>query len=278
MTADRRIASVRRLPQEGPYVIEVQWMGGRVTRADLASQLLEFKIYEPVRDPEVFKRLEVGDDGWVLEWPGGSEISSDTIVRLAEEFAVDTTMSPDQFRAWRTQENLTLEQAARALGLSRRTIAYYESGGVRIPRVVALATLALSARHIQFVGEKAAYLTSGQSPTRVAQPSAIGSRYGVSFVGMGNLAGPVSHAIFTALAAAPGGGQLMDLAEALGNTASGKVRSEAVPTAASATQAVPENSQFLAHGPSALDLAELIPVYALRLGRDRSAMDQHETN
>jgi DNA-binding XRE family transcriptional regulator len=124
-------------------------MDGRLTRADLASHLLAFKVYEPVRDPAVFERLDVGDDGWTLQWPGGIEIASDTIARLAEEFGVEGSMSPEQFRVWRTHENMTLEQAARALGLSRRTIAYYESGGVRIPRVVALATQALSSRHGQ---------------------------------------------------------------------------------------------------------------------------------
>lgn len=39
----------------------------------------------------------------------------------------------------------TLDAAARALGLSRRMIAYYEKGERPIPRVVALATRALEA-------------------------------------------------------------------------------------------------------------------------------------
>lgn len=37
----------------------------------------------------------------------------------------------------------TLDEAARALGLSRRMVAYYEKGDRPIPRVVALATRAL---------------------------------------------------------------------------------------------------------------------------------------
>jgi DNA-binding XRE family transcriptional regulator len=146
MTRDRRIAAVRRLPDDGPYTVEVRWMDGRVTRVDLASHLFEFKIYEPVRELAAFERVAVGDDGWILEWPGGIEIASDAVARLAEESEVEGLMSPEEFRVWRTHENLTLEQAARALGLSRRTIAYYESGGIRIPRVVALATQALSSR------------------------------------------------------------------------------------------------------------------------------------
>ena len=49
-------------------------------------------------------------------------------------------MSPDAFRHWRERKALTLDAAARALGVSRRMVAYYEQGAKPIPRVVALAT------------------------------------------------------------------------------------------------------------------------------------------
>ena len=53
------------------------------------------------------------------------------------------TMSPDAFRHWRERKAYTLDTAARALGVSRRMVAYYEQGARPIPRVVALATRAL---------------------------------------------------------------------------------------------------------------------------------------
>ena len=40
----------------------------------------------------------------------------------------------------------TLDTAAKALGISRRMVAYYEQGDRAIPRVVALATRGLEAR------------------------------------------------------------------------------------------------------------------------------------
>jgi transcriptional regulator with XRE-family HTH domain len=46
---------------------------------------------------------------------------------------------------WREQCGYTLDAAARALGISRRMVAYYEKGELPIPRVVALATKALEA-------------------------------------------------------------------------------------------------------------------------------------
>ena len=52
-------------------------------------------------------------------------------------------MSADAFRHWRERKAYTLDTAARALGISRRMVAYYEQGERPIPRVVALATRAL---------------------------------------------------------------------------------------------------------------------------------------
>jgi transcriptional regulator with XRE-family HTH domain len=52
-------------------------------------------------------------------------------------------MSPAAFKQWRERKAYTLDTAARALGVSRRMVAYYEQGAKPIPRVVALAARAL---------------------------------------------------------------------------------------------------------------------------------------
>lgn len=75
-------------------------------------------------------------------WTDEIDMSADTLWRLAREQS-GTTMSADAFRHWRQRHAHTLDQAARALGLSRRMVAYYEKGERPIPRVVALATQAL---------------------------------------------------------------------------------------------------------------------------------------
>jgi len=54
-------------------------------------------------------------------------------------------MTAQAFRQWRERQSYTLDSAAKALGLSRRMIAYYETGERPIPSVVALATRALEA-------------------------------------------------------------------------------------------------------------------------------------
>jgi transcriptional regulator with XRE-family HTH domain len=54
-------------------------------------------------------------------------MAADTLWRLAQEQAGET-MTPDAFRHWRDRKAYTLDEAARALGLSRRMVAYYEKG------------------------------------------------------------------------------------------------------------------------------------------------------
>jgi len=66
-------------------------------------------------------------------------MSADTLWRLAQEQA-GVTMSPEAFKHRRERKAYTLDAAARALGISRRMVAYYEQGAKPIPRVVALAT------------------------------------------------------------------------------------------------------------------------------------------
>ena len=48
-------------------------------------------------------------------------------------------MTAAQFKAWLELHGLSLAGAGRALGLSRRQIAYYKSGAKPVPLVVVLA-------------------------------------------------------------------------------------------------------------------------------------------
>ena len=92
----------------------------------------------------LFGKARVGEHGADVVWSDELDISNDTLWRLAQEQS-GSTMSPDEFRRWRERRAYTLDAAAKALGVSRRMIAYYEKGERPIPRVVTLATRALEA-------------------------------------------------------------------------------------------------------------------------------------
>ena len=120
------------------FSISVTWEQGRESRINLEPHIRAFKTLIPLRNAEEFRQVRVGEWGWHLEWPCGADISSDTLRRLALEQAKNI-MTPAMVKEWRQELGLSLTQAAHILGLSRRMVAYYESGEKKIPKYVALA-------------------------------------------------------------------------------------------------------------------------------------------
>ena len=130
-------------PGEQPMTLRVCWDKGEGSLVDVSGMIQSFRVYEPLRQsPELFRQVRVGEHGTDVVWTDEIDMAADTLWRLAQEQAGET-MTPDAFRDWRERKAYTLDQAARALGLSRRMVAYYEKGDRPIPRVVTLATRAL---------------------------------------------------------------------------------------------------------------------------------------
>jgi hypothetical protein len=136
-----RIVAV--MPGEGPMTLSVRWDKGEESLIDVSGMIQSFRLYLPLRQsPELFRQMRVGEHGTDVVWTDDIDMAADTLWRLAQEQSGET-MTPEAFRHWRERKAYTLDEAARALGLSRRMIAYYERGDRPIPRVVALATQAL---------------------------------------------------------------------------------------------------------------------------------------
>jgi len=144
-----RIANVA--PGKAPLTLRVRWQHGGESLVDVSGLVGTFRVYAPLReDRALFRRVHVGEHGtdvaWTDEPDAGrqSEIdmAADTLWRLAQEQSGET-LTAGAFRAWRERKAYTLDGAARALGLSRRMVAYYEQGEKPIPRTVTLATRAL---------------------------------------------------------------------------------------------------------------------------------------
>ena len=123
----------------GPLKLEVSWDDGRVAAVDLVAPIASHRGLAPLRDADEFVRVRISEDGWSLEWPCGIDFGAAQLRRWADEQAGET-MAADAFRAWMERHALTQEEAARALGLSRRMIGYYLSGEKPIPKTVMLAT------------------------------------------------------------------------------------------------------------------------------------------
>lgn len=132
------IGRIKSIAPRGQSVLIVTWDDGRRGEIDLAPIIAAYPRLAPLADPDAF--AVASDDGWSVEWPkAGIDLGAAQLRRWADEQAGEA-MPRLAFRAWMERHDFTLERAGEALGLSRRTIAYYLSGEQPIPKTVMLAT------------------------------------------------------------------------------------------------------------------------------------------
>lgn len=136
-----RIAAVT--AGERPNTLLICWEHGGESLVDVSGLIESFRAYMPLRQSAgLFSQVSVGEYGTDVVWSDELDMSADTLWRLAQEQS-GATMTAEAFHKWRERKAYTLDGAASALGISRRMVAYYDHGDKPIPRVVALATLAL---------------------------------------------------------------------------------------------------------------------------------------
>ena len=90
-----------------------------------------------LRDEAEFARVYLGEWGHGVAWPCGIEFSAETL--WLKTLSATGRDDVRRFMAWRLRHGLSLSGAARALGLSRRMIAWYSNGEKKVPRAILLA-------------------------------------------------------------------------------------------------------------------------------------------
>jgi hypothetical protein len=126
------LESVRAL--EG-FRLVLGWKEAEQATIDL-SAVVKTRPFRALSDPDIFSQVELGDWGHSVVWPGDIEIGADSL--WLDSLSVWGREDTRAFLEWRLRNGLSLSGAAEALGLSRRTIAYY-SGGRPVPRSILLA-------------------------------------------------------------------------------------------------------------------------------------------
>ncbi len=142
--------NIKTVTAVGGQIVEITWASGKIDRVDLSGLIAELAGLAALDDVNAFAAVAVGEDGWSLIWLGGVEIGTDTLWRMAREQAGEATPI-DEFAAWRARNRLSLSDAALALGITRRMVAYYEAGRYLIPRMVGLACKGWEAEHRRHV-------------------------------------------------------------------------------------------------------------------------------
>ena len=136
MKTAERMRTVVAVKAKLPSILSLKWSDG--TRADVdLGRLLRDRAFRPLREPEEFARVRVGEWGHSVEWPSGAELSAETL--WLETLSATGHADTLEFLEWRLRHGLSLTKTAEALGLSRRMVAYYSNGEKPVPKPILLA-------------------------------------------------------------------------------------------------------------------------------------------
>lgn len=140
-----RLAAVKAL---SGHRLKLTFIDGSVHTVSLAGEFDRFPGLAPLRDPKAFaKAVIIEGEGWTVEWPAlDIQIGADTLWLDAQaQHAPDANTR--LFAQWRARHGLSLTEAAKALGMTPRTMSAYGSGNRPVPRYIALACKGWEAEH-----------------------------------------------------------------------------------------------------------------------------------
>lgn len=141
------IVRVTKVRAAGHRVLCIRFAGDRRDRGlDMTGLIARSVHFAPLMDDaETFAKAAIVEDGLGVTWPvetpwGHIDVSAATLRRIAEE---QQPMTGADLAEWRTALGLSLAEAAKLLGVGRRTIMGYLKKD-ELPSVVAIACRALA--------------------------------------------------------------------------------------------------------------------------------------
>lgn len=108
---------------------------------NLVDVITKLRSLKPLKEQALFMKARMGEFNDTVVWDdeGALELAADNLRAMGIEQAGG--ISHEFIIRWMYENELNLETAAIALGMSRRMVAYYRSGAKAVPRTVALACL-----------------------------------------------------------------------------------------------------------------------------------------
>lgn len=132
-----QLTAVDALPD---YRLRLTYVDGQTFDADLGAWIDTTEALQALKDAVLFSQARIGFAGRTVDWIEDElDIGADNLRNLSIEQAGG--IGHERIWNWLAETGLTLEQAAEALGISRRMLIYYRDGEKPIPRAIWLACL-----------------------------------------------------------------------------------------------------------------------------------------
>lgn len=106
---------------------------------DLRGVISKYPALQPLKEPSLFRNAHIGEFGRSIAWNDEIDLAGDNL--RAEAVEQNGGISHERIWNWMHRNNLTLDTASQALGISRRMLAYYRNGEKPIPKHIWLACL-----------------------------------------------------------------------------------------------------------------------------------------
>ena len=159
-----QLAAVKAL---APHNLQLTYADGAVLTVNLHPWIASTKALHPLKNAALFIKARCSPGGRSVDWTDGAKLEIDLGADNLRNLAIEQAggIGHERIWNWLHETGLTLEQAASALGISRRMLIYYRDGEKPIPRAVWLACLGWQAvrpvgqslpQHIPTVREYAA--------------------------------------------------------------------------------------------------------------------------
>jgi hypothetical protein len=128
--------------------LSLTYADGQAFTVDLHEWIAKTKSLKPLHDAALFARAKISAHGSSVEWKAGElDLAADNLRNFAVEQAGG--IGHERIWEWLHENRLTLDQAAEALGISRRMLIYNREGEKPVPRAIWLACLGWQALRIK---------------------------------------------------------------------------------------------------------------------------------
>lgn len=131
--------SIKNIEPVEPLRMVITFGDDATMNIDMNKLISRYPVLQPLKDPSLFLKARVDGFGRNVVWSDDIELAGDNL--RAEAVEQCGGISHERIWNWMHRNNLTLDAAAEALGMSRRMLVYYRNGDKPVPKHVWLACL-----------------------------------------------------------------------------------------------------------------------------------------